>query len=79
MLVGKVMVGDGECKDQIEELWHTFDVDDSPLSCVERAQLRQVVEDNEDVFALDNFELGNTEICKHAINTGDSPPIRQLP
>ena len=79
VLVGKVLVGDKEHSDRMEELWHALDVDDSSLSHVERAQLRQVIGNYGDTFALDNFELGRTEICKHAINTGDSPPIRQLP
>ena len=31
------------------------------------------------MFVLGNFELGKTTVCQHDINTGDHPPIRQLP
>ena len=32
-----------------------------------------------DVFALDNSELGGTNLVKHTIDTGDSQPIKQQP
>ena len=33
----------------------------------------------QDVFALDDTELGCTDVVKHAINTRDSSPIKQQP
>ena len=30
-----------------------------------------------DVFALNQSELGCTDVIHHSINTGDSPPLRQ--
>ena len=43
------------------------------------AKLRSVVSDYQDVFALDDSELGCTSLVQHAIDTGDSEPIRQQP
>ena len=31
------------------------------------------------VFALSSTELGRTSLIEHSINTGEHPPIKQLP
>ena len=41
------------------------------------AKLRCVVSDFQDVFALDDSELGCASLIQHAVDTGDSKPIRQ--
>ena len=33
--------------------------------------------DNADLFALDNSELGHTDLVQHHVDTGDNPPIEQ--
>ena len=33
--------------------------------------------DNADVFALDNSELGHTDLVHHHVDTGDHPPVKQ--
>lgn len=82
-VVGKVLVGenDRDCNrsNRIEELWQALTVEECGLTSLEVAQLRQTVEDFDDVFALHEFELGTTNTCQHSIDTGDSQPIRQLP
>jgi hypothetical protein len=60
-------------------LHEILEVDESQLTNIELAQLRQVVEDYEDIFAMTDFELGATSLAQHSINTGDHPPIRQAP
>ncbi len=35
--------------------------------------------DFQDVFALDDTELGCTDLIKHTIDTGDGSPIKQQP
>ena len=67
-VVEKVLVGDSDKDNRTEELWQTLGVEEHSLSNVERAQLRQVVDDYDDVFALDDFELGATTACQHVIH-----------
>ncbi len=40
-------------------------------------QLAQLLIDNQDVFAKDEFDLGNFSAIEHTIDTGDSRPVRQ--
>ena len=77
VLVGKEVVGDSEQTDQMdqmEQLWHTLQVEDKSLSGVERAQLRQLVEDYENVFALNDLELRRTEYVSMCLT-----PVTVLP
>ena len=46
------------------------------LTPIQQQQLREFLTGFADVFALDPSELGTTSIIRHAINTGDQPPIR---
>ena len=41
--------------------------------------LRALVQEFRDVFALTNDELGCTNVVEHRIETGDSPPIKISP
>lgn len=45
----------------------------------EANQLRNLIREFSDVFALDDSELGCTDVVHHAIDTGDHPPIKQQP
>ena len=40
-------------------------------------QLSDLIEDFEDVFALNPSELGRTNVVEHTINTGESVPLKQ--
>ena len=42
-------------------------------------EIEKVLLDADDVFALDESELGQTSLVTHSINTGDHPPIKQQP
>ncbi|KRY09445.1 GILT-like protein F37H8.5, partial [Trichinella patagoniensis] len=44
-----------------------------------RKQLRALLWKYKRVIATDNYDTGRTNICKHSINTGDTPPIKQNP
>ena len=59
-----------------ERLFEALDVSPA-LADKERQQLRTVLADHADVFALDPTELGSTEVVQHDIDTGDTRPIRQ--
>ena len=45
----------------------------------ERESLQLLLNDFSDVVSFGPDDLGRTNILKHSINTGDSPPIRQHP
>ena len=48
-------------------------------SAEEARKVRECVLQAEDVFAVGKRELGKVaEVC-HTVDTGDSPPVRQLP
>ena len=49
------------------------------LSAEENEQLKALLVEFSDVFALDDTELGCTQLVEHSINTGDNAPIRQQP
>ena len=40
-------------------------------------QLKQLVSQNADVFALNESELGYTTVVEHHVDTGDHGPIKQ--
>ena len=61
------------------ELDTVLGLEQSKLSGEQQAALRALIGEFSDVFAMDNFELGCTEEVMHSIDTGDQPPVRQLP
>ena len=44
----------------------------------QKNSLKKMIVENADVFALDDSELGHTDLVQHHVDTGDSTPIRQL-
>ena len=52
---------------------------DSKLNTEELNELKSLLREFTDVFVLDNSELGCTSIVRHAIDTGESKPIKQQP
>ena len=49
------------------------------LGLDEVQQLEELLVEAEDVFALDDFELGCTSLVQHKVDTGDHPAIKQMP
>ena len=45
---------------------------------VEAVMLKELLSDFGDMFALSDAELGCTSVVKHAIETGNTAPIKQL-
>lgn len=41
------------------------------------SSLKKLIAEHADVFALDNSELGHSELVQHHVDTGESPPIKQ--
>ena len=49
------------------------------ISTEQVKELEKILLAADDVFALDESELGHTSLVTHLINTGDHPPIKQQP
>ena len=47
------------------------------LTKAQQAQLTKVVIEYQDVFAKDDFDLGNVTAIEHSIDTGDARPVKQ--
>ena len=56
-----------------------LDLTDTDLTDAQQTQLRSLVAEYRDIFALSPEELGRTGLVKHRIYTGDHQPIRQQP
>ena len=62
-----------------ETLGHALELETTPLPQEESRQLKELVLEYANVFALDPSELGTTNMVRHMIDTEDSHPVRQLP
>ena len=65
-------------KDSTSEVLWQLDIETS-LEEDYRKDLEAVVNEFTGIFALSPSELGRTDLVQHVINTGDHPPIKQLP
>jgi len=63
---------------QVEELLSKLDIEHT-LSEPQRCQLVSALTSFSDTFALDQSQLGKTDLVQHSIETGDQRPIKQLP
>ena len=69
-----------EDKDQRAlKLLEALGLPEGKLSSPQVAELKALLQEYSDVFALDDSELGCTDIVCHSINTGDHCPIWQQP
>ena len=62
-----------------QQLLNQLDLEKAEVSQEERKALEECLLHNSNVFALDDGELGRTELAEHSIDTGDHSPIQQLP
>ena len=65
-----------ECE---EALCHALQLESVPLRPEEGRQLKEMVLEYADMFALNPSELGTTDMVQHVIDTGDNHPVRQPP
>ena len=72
-------VDDNVQKERVEKLKEMLRVSEEGLMQDEQTRVRDFVLEAHDVFALSELERGEVEGIRHEIDTGDSPPIRQLP
>ena len=59
------------------ELCKALQMDKSRLTLEQRDAMVKLLLEFHDVFALNNSELGVTDVVQHTIETGDQPPVRQ--
>ena len=59
------------------DLLNQLSFDSIDLPADEKAQLRTLLLEYSDIFALTSRELGHTDVIYHNIDTGDSSPIKQ--
>ena len=65
--------------DRFDQLLSGLSLPTDKLSSTELADLKSVLSDFSDVFALNDSELGCTSLVQHNIQTGDHNPIKQPP
>ena len=56
-----------------------LDLSETTLDDHQITQLKSLIAEYRDIFALKPEELGRTGLIQHRIDTGDNPPIRQRP
>ena len=62
-----------------KQLSEALRLENTDLPQEELNQLRSLVEEFGELFALDSSELGSTSVVTHEINTGEHCPVRQHP
>ena len=65
--------------ERLGKLYSELKLPPDSLSSDEVMQLKNLISEFSDVFALDDSELGCTNILQHSVNTRDHPPIKQQP
>ena len=65
--------------DRIDQIVDALSLPVTKLSSDQAVQLKALVAEFPDVFALSDAELGRTDLIKHSIDTGDHAPIKQQP
>ena len=65
--------------DAAESVKETNNIDLSKVKGEMRAPLRQLFQDFSDIFAVQNYDIGKTDVVEHHIDTGNHRPIRMRP
>ena len=63
--------------ERVEAVYAALGLEKGELTDAQFGQLKQLVRDNVDVFALEDGELGHTSVIQHHVDTGDHVPIRE--
>ena len=66
-------------KDQIAKTINDISLENTDLTFQQKAKLKQLLIENQDIFALSDIDLGRTHLLEHRIDTKDHPPISQKP
>ena len=71
-VVDKEQIG---CRDELKKQLRIGDVG----SIVEQNKLLEILLARNETFALNDLELGETEVVQHSINTNGVPPVKTSP
>ena len=63
--------------ERTRRLLHVLNLEGSALTRGQQEQLKDLLLESPDLFALDPSELGSTDVVRHTIDTGNSKPIHQ--
>ena len=63
--------------ERTRRLLHVLNLEGSALTRGQQEQLKDLLLESPDLFALDLSELGSTDVVQHTIDTGNSKPIHQ--
>ena len=61
---------------KLEAPFEEFDVS-AEMDPGQRRRLARLVQENEDLFAVDPKHPSRTDMCEHAIETGEAAPIKE--
>ena len=67
------------CEERYHELLKDLDLPESKLKQNEMEKLKELLKESTDIFALDDSELGCTNIVRHTIDTDSHVPIKKQP
>ena len=62
---------------RLDRLFEVLALERGTLTEEQFSDLKKMIADNSDVFALDDTELGHTDLVKYHVDTGSSAPIKQ--
>ena len=71
-------VGVAQSPERLTRLFDALQLEQRSLTAKEFEQLKELIRENADVFALDDSELGHTSVIQHHVDTGDHGPIKQV-
>ena len=63
--------------ERLDRLFAALQLDKGTLTDEQFQRLKGLIGENSDVFALQDSELGHTNLVEHKVDTGDHPPIKQ--
>ena len=70
---------DNDNPERFHKLLKALDLPESKYSPEEMTKLKGLLKESTDIFALNDSELGYTDIVRHSIDTGNHMPIKQQP
>ena len=65
--------------ERYKQLLKTLSLPESDVNPAQMVQLKKLLADNTDVFALNDVKLGCTDLVQHAIETGSHSSVKQQP
>ena len=74
--VNAVRIGGGDRRGSLRKV---LNIPGEDLEPAQVKELEEFLSSFDDVFSLDEDDLGHTSLVRHQVDTGDSPPIKQAP